>query len=637
MLSYESVSKVVEKLSRRSIRVVLGDTELRQERALITRVLILRTCLLDDLASAVPSAGESWSRWLRTVCSINELDVGQYATDWSLLKETLLQSLQEWNEPDLKGWPRAFKQHVYGSISYKWIWNSVRDLMEGGAGFSEVIQWIVFDEKLNLTSLDLTDQTVEGYLASEKEAKLWSYDPPQELFEVIDDWAYGFNLQLYEFHPKHGSGATAETPRRMSTAARKSQRLQSDEDIRRWVQKRDVSNIPTTFWFPAGETCSVNRTARFQCVPKSMLKNRAISAEPTVLQYLQQDLFYVLDQWFSAHYELKNHIDLHDQKKSSDLCLLGSQSGSISSIDLSAASDSVTRTLVKILLQGTELDDLLDGLMTVRSTHVLMPDGSTVELEKFGGMGNGTTFPIETLIFSACCEYAVRTTHRGRHASVWRVYGDDILIETECVPNLLKILEQLHFKVNREKSYWSTTGHIFREACGMWALDGVDITPLRLSRRLRWTGDHSPADAAGWIALSNLCLQYRYESTRRAIMALLRSEPWFYFISRIDESEVRTTASPYFVVPDGTATQWKCRHRWAGSFRDKRGGYQVHQWRAKVFRDSTLPDSTPDEYHYFVWELGRYNERVAPELVSFGVSARGPSVQRWTDAWVSLS
>lgn len=59
------------------------------------------------------------------------------------------------------------------------------------------------------------------------------------------------------------------------------------------------------------------------------------------------------------------------------------------------------------------------------------------------------------------------------------MFGDDIITPWYSVPSLFTILSQLGFSVNSEKSYW--TGK-FREACGMEAWAGSEISPCRYKK-----------------------------------------------------------------------------------------------------------------------------------------------------------
>lgn len=90
-------------------------------------------------------------------------------------------------------------------------------------------------------------------------------------------------------------------------------------------------------------------------------------------------------------------------------------------------------------------------------------------------MGNGFTFPLETLLFyslvRACC---------GNEATV-SVYGDDIICPVENIPLVFEVLQACGFLVNTSKSFWSGP---FRESCGKDFLFGSDVRPLYVKRTL---------------------------------------------------------------------------------------------------------------------------------------------------------
>jgi hypothetical protein len=106
-------------------------------------------------------------------------------------------------------------------------------------------------------------------------------------------------------------------------------------------------------------------------------------------------------------------------------------------------------------------------------------EGSSLALEKFSSMGNGYTFPLETLIFYAiafgvCVELGI-PTHDVR------AYGDDIICPTQAYPLLAEVLTHLGFDVNRKKSFSEGP---FRESCGADYFQGIDIRPVYVKDRL---------------------------------------------------------------------------------------------------------------------------------------------------------
>jgi hypothetical protein len=85
-------------------------------------------------------------------------------------------------------------------------------------------------------------------------------------------------------------------------------------------------------------------------------------------------------------------------------------------------------------------------------------------------MGNGFTFPLETLIFWALAACCVRPEDVGKVS----VYGDDIIVPTYAYALLTEVLVAAGFLVNSKKSFVDGP---FRESCGRDYLSGIDIRP----------------------------------------------------------------------------------------------------------------------------------------------------------------
>jgi len=60
-----------------------------------------------------------------------------------------------------------------------------------------------------------------------------------------------------------------------------------------------------------------------------------------------------------------------------------------------------------------------------------------------------------------------------------RVYGDDIVVPTDCVLSVIDSLEHFGARVNRRKSFW--TGR-FRESCGKDYYEGHDVSIVKFRR-----------------------------------------------------------------------------------------------------------------------------------------------------------
>ncbi len=198
-------------------------------------------------------------------------------------------------------------------------------------------------------------------------------------------------------------------------------------------------------------------------VPKNSEIDRVACKEPEVNMYLQRGLGDFIRM------RLKRHgIDLNDQTHNQRLAREGSIASKYSTLDLSSASDTVSREIVRRLLPVAwyqALDDL-------RVKSVELPDGSCHTLEMFSSMGNGFTFELETLIFWSLAR-ATSTLLRVRGRIL--VYGDDIVAPKATGLALSRVLPWFGFILNEKKSFFSGP---FRESCGGHYFRGYDITPV---------------------------------------------------------------------------------------------------------------------------------------------------------------
>lgn len=154
-------------------------------------------------------------------------------------------------------------------------------------------------------------------------------------------------------------------------------------------------------------------------------------------------------------------IDLTNQALNQELARKGSIDGSLATLDLSNASDTIATELVRRLLPP----DWFQLLMDIRSPHYL-EKGEWHENHSFSSQGNAFTFPLETLIFWALGKVTCDFIH---------VYGDDIICDTASYHDLVELLEVCGFTCNLEKSFASGP---FRESCGADYINGVDVRPI---------------------------------------------------------------------------------------------------------------------------------------------------------------
>lgn len=201
-------------------------------------------------------------------------------------------------------------------------------------------------------------------------------------------------------------------------------------------------------------------------VPKDNTIERPAAKEPDYNMYLQRAV--------GGHVRrslAKAGINLNDQSVNQRLAKLGSITGQLATLDLSAASDSVTTGLVKVLFT----EDWQDLLFDLRSERGIMPGSNRNEFhtwEMLSSMGNGFTFEIESLIFYSLCRAVAYV--RGERGTI-SVYGDDLIVPTSIVSGVRRILRFTGFTLNVKKSFYDSP---FRESCGKHYYNGADVTPF---------------------------------------------------------------------------------------------------------------------------------------------------------------
>lgn len=217
-------------------------------------------------------------------------------------------------------------------------------------------------------------------------------------------------------------------------------------------------------------------SSRCSFVPKTRLVSRMVCVEPSLNMFFQLGLGSILEDRLRDHFG----IDLRIQPVSNRrLAQVGSLNGRFSTIDLSSASDSISMNLCKEIFP-TWLYDILSHLR-VRYTNI---DGLPVELNMLSTMGNGFTFPIQTIIFSCIIRAAYRflcvPISRGADVN-WACFGDDLIVETSTFRVVARLLSLLGFTMNSSKTFFEGP---CRESCGTdWfcgqPVRGVYIKQLR--------------------------------------------------------------------------------------------------------------------------------------------------------------
>jgi hypothetical protein len=284
-----------------------------------------------------------------------------------------------------------------------------------------------------------------------------------------------FNWDEAAKHFRWGPGATTRLPRRKSDAAYKysgnphatiGNAILSNAVIQHtpvWAAQLDLLAEEEGVGY-----VKIVAGNRIVTVPKNYKTDRTIAIEPDMNSYVQLGLGAYMRQRL-----LRKGVDLSDQTLNQRLAYAGSEGRALATIDLSMASDTISRSLVELFVR----DDWLSALGQCRSPFGSLPSGDKIFYQKFSSMGNGYTFELETLIFYALAR-AYSTIHSDLD-DVVSVYGDDIIISNDLAPGFMDLLLYLGFTPNSKKSH--VTGG-FRESCGKHYLFGYDVTPFYVKR-----------------------------------------------------------------------------------------------------------------------------------------------------------
>lgn len=231
------------------------------------------------------------------------------------------------------------------------------------------------------------------------------------------------------------------------------------EESRSWVEAASGGQALRYCMTPLNRVAFVRKDAK---------QDRTIAVEPHLNVYLQQG---------AARYmasRLKSFgVDISDQTRNQKLARKGSLDWDLSdplvTLDLSAASDSICISLVKRLLPWA-WSEFLDDLRSKGYAH----KGSAYTYHKWSSMGNGYTFPLETLLFWSL---ATACSSLCEGSDTVSVYGDDIIVSRSSAALLIEVLKYCGFSTNVDKSFIFGP---FRESCGADWWGGERVTPVYL-------------------------------------------------------------------------------------------------------------------------------------------------------------
>lgn len=224
----------------------------------------------------------------------------------------------------------------------------------------------------------------------------------------------------------------------------------------------------------------VVESSNYSFVNKTTTIARGICTEPSVNMWFQLGFGECLNRRLGKVYGYDPALQ---PDRNRVMARRGSFDGSLSTIDLESASDSMSLHILEEILPA----DFFRWLTLLRCRRTTTPQGKLVELNMVSTMGNGFTFPLQTLLFHSVVKSAYRLLgiplNRGRLdvegqndpfavSRNFSVFGDDIIVDTRAVRLVLRGLYLLGFKVNEDKTFVEGP---FRESCGADYVNGVNV------------------------------------------------------------------------------------------------------------------------------------------------------------------
>jgi len=337
------------------------------------------------------------------------------------------------------------------------------------------------------TDLNLEEVSFQKFLESERQCKLTniriasSFDSlnqqsSRDLQLLLTEWNRKITkiLPCYSFlqfgeniakHAKFGPGSTTVTHGDATSPYEKVQDLGITWSAYPFVSL--LTEYPSWMKVHRGKPLFIMEPgSNLLFVQKNAKTHRAICVEPNLNTFFQGAIGQLIKNSLArVGYNIPQL-----QEKHRVLAQRASIDGRLATIDLKAASDTISYKLVEAVLPPNWFDimeSLRCGLTCYKDEYI--------KLEKFSSMGNSYTFELETLIFLSLCMVLCDRKGISYTPDTLSVYGDDIICPLQIVDDLQHWLPIVGFEMNMKKSFFSG---LFRESCGGHFFAGVDVTPM---------------------------------------------------------------------------------------------------------------------------------------------------------------
>lgn len=239
-----------------------------------------------------------------------------------------------------------------------------------------------------------------------------------------------------------------------------------------WIEKDETWSVADRSWTSNYHPITIVEGSRISFVPKKRTISRTICVEPSLNMFFQLGYEEILRDRLKHCFgiDLKTQADCNRE-----LARRGSVDGSLATIDLASASDSISMEMCREVLPP----ETFRLLTKLRSPKVEI-EGEQHTLSMISSMGNGFTFPLETILFmcvvEACYNFNdIELKKPMSENSNYGVFGDDIIVETGVFRDVLRLLSLLGFSVNESKTFVEGP---FRESCGADWFNGLPTRPI---------------------------------------------------------------------------------------------------------------------------------------------------------------
>lgn len=322
------------------------------------------------------------------------------------------------------------------------------------------------------TNLNLKDRAIDTFLKAEQQCeetnariRKYKFKNPYTL-SILTNMIGKIRSILGGFAPEDFIDSCNWGPGASTLITRRDATYPSKFDVERQITPQAYDFVKDWFHLAYPNwvfTMEIHSSSKIVTVPKNAKTDRVIAIEPGLNLWFQKGIGSLIRRRLRGI-----GIDLNDQRHNQRLARLGSLFGELSTVDFSAASDTISFELVRELLPSHWFN-----LLNSFRSNVGSLDGTLVNFHKFSSMGNGYTFELESLIFYALAEACC--FQLGIEDPTISVFGDDVIIPSQAFDLFDSVSADLGFTVNRAKSY-STS--YFRESCGSYYWRGADIKPI---------------------------------------------------------------------------------------------------------------------------------------------------------------